>query len=61
MQGSPCAFHHVNDVSVYRIAENFRKYDFRGENFRGLLTFAAPKDATPQIAQRKLLHIATKL
>ena len=23
------------------------KYNFRGENFRRLLTFAAPKDATP--------------
>ena len=41
---------------VYRIAENFRgrklsriseKYDFRGENFCGLLVSAAPKDATP--------------
>ena len=38
------------------IAENFRgrklswigeKYDFRRENIRGLLAFAAPKDATP--------------
>ena len=40
----------------YRIAGNFRgrklswigeKYDFRGENFHGLLACAAPKDATP--------------
>ena len=47
--------------------ENFRgrklsqigeKYDFHGENFRGLLAFATPKDATPQISWRKLLHIA---
>ena len=27
------------------------KYDFPGENFHGLLTFAMPKDATPQILQ----------
>ena len=42
--------------SKYHIAGNFRgrklsliveKYDFNGENFRGLLAFAAPKDATP--------------
>ena len=53
----------------YRIAVNFRgrklsrigeKYDFRGENFRGLLSFAAPKDSTPQISRRKRLCIATK-
>ena len=53
----------------YRIAENFRgrklsqigdKYDFRKENFRGLLACAAPKNATPQILQRKLSLIATK-
>ena len=40
----------------YRIAENFRgrklswmgeKYSFRGENLRGLLASAAPKDAMP--------------
>ena len=36
------------------------KYIFRGENFRGLLAFAAPMDATAQISQRKLSHIATK-
>ena len=55
--------------AIYRIAGNFRgrklsrigeKYDFHGENFRGLLAFAAPKDATPQISRRKLLRIATK-
>ena len=43
-------------IAIYRIAGNFRgrklsqigeKYNFRGENFRGLLTFATPKDATP--------------
>ena len=53
----------------YRIAGNFRerkllrigeKYDFHGENVRGLLAFAAPKDATPQISWRKLSCIATK-
>ena len=47
---------HNTSYSVYRIAENFRgrklsrigeKCDFRGENFHGLLAFAAPKDATP--------------
>ena len=40
----------------YRIAENFwrrkllrigEKYDLHGENFRGLLPFAMPKDGTP--------------
>ena len=40
---------------------NWWKYDFRGKNFHRLLTFAAPKDATPQNLQRKLLRIATKL
>ena len=39
---------------------NWWKYDFRGENFRGLLAFAVPKDATPQISWRKLSRIATK-
>ena len=42
--------------SNYRLAENFRgrkvsrigeKYNFHGENFCGLLTFAVPKDTTP--------------
>ena len=42
---------------IYRIVGNFRgrklslideKYDFRRENFRGMLAFAAPKDVTPQ-------------
>ena len=36
------------------------KDDFRWENFRGLLAFVAPKDAVPQILQRKLSSIATK-
>ena len=37
------------------------KYDFRGENFHRLLTFAAPKDATPLNFAEKLSWIATKL
>ena len=36
------------------------KYDFCGENFHGLLAFAAPKVPHPQILQRKLSRIATK-
>ena len=35
--------------------------DFRGENFCGLLAFATPKNAMPQISRRKLLQLATKL
>ena len=32
-----------------KLSRNGEKYNFRcGENFRGLLTFAVPKDATPQ-------------
>ena len=27
--------------------KTFAKYDFYGENFRGILTFAMPKDITP--------------
>ena len=55
---------------IYRIAGNFRgrklsqigeKYDFHGENFRGLLAFAALKVPHPQILRRKLSRIATKL
>ena len=30
-------------------ANNWWKYDFRGENLCGLLTFAVPKDTTPRI------------
>ena len=46
----------IHTYTMYRITENFRgrklsrideKYDFRGEKFCGLLTFAVPKDATP--------------
>ena len=57
-------------TDIYRIAGNFQgrklsqigeKYDFRGENFCGLLAFAVPKDGMPQILRRKLLRIATKL
>ena len=53
----------------YRIAENFRgrklswigeKYNFCGENFRRLLAFVVPNDATPPNLQRKLSWIATK-
>ena len=36
------------------------KYDFRAKNFCGLLTFAVPKETTPQILRRKLSCIATK-
>ena len=45
----------VNPENGYRIAGNFRgrklsrigeKYNFRGENFRGLLAFTMPKDTT---------------
>ena len=36
---------------------NWWKYDFRGKNFHRLLTFAAPKDATPQNLWRKLSRI----
>ena len=39
---------------------NWWKYNFRGENFRGLLAFAAPKDMMPQNSQRKLSSIAKK-
>ena len=52
------------------MAENFQgrnllwigeKYDFRGENFRRLLTFAATKDTTSlNFRWRKLSRIATK-
>ena len=60
----------IRDGDCYRIVGNFwvrkllwisEKYDFHRENFRRLLTFAAPKDTTPQISQRKLSQIATKL
>ena len=56
-------------TTVYRIAGNFRgrklsqigeKYDFCRENFRGLLAFAVPKDAMPQISRTKLSRKATK-
>ena len=53
----------------YRIAGNFRgrklsqickKYNCVEKTFADLLAFAVPKDATPQISQRKLLCIAIK-
>ena len=49
-------FYKVREEVSYRIAGNFRgrklsrigeKYDFRGENFRGLLACVALKDAAP--------------
>ena len=40
---------------------NWWKCNFRKENFHGLVVFATPKDALPQISRRKLSHIATKL
>ena len=43
-----------------KTSANWWKYDFHGENFRGLLAFAVPKDVTPHISPRKLSHIATK-
>ena len=54
----------------YHIAGNFRgrklsrigkKYDFRRQNFRRLLTLLPQRTPHPQILQRKLLRIATKL
>ena len=52
---------HGSSHTKYCIAGNFcEKYDLCGENFHRLLTFAVPKDTTPQILQRKLLRIATK-
>ena len=47
-------------LSREKIFANWWKYNFRWENFRGLLAFAAPKDATPQISRGKLSRIATK-
>ena len=58
-----------HSLSGCRIVGNFQgrkllrisnKYDFRGENFHGLLAFAMLKDTTPQISQRKLSQLATK-
>ena len=55
--------------TCYCIAENFqgrkllqigKKMQFHGENFCRLLAFTVTKDATLQILQRKLMHIATK-
>jgi len=39
-----------------KLSQIGEQYNFRRENFHGLLAFATPKDATPQISQRKL-HI----
>ena len=52
---------------TYRIAENFQerklsqigeKYDFRRENFCGLLAFAAQRTPRSQILQRKPSQLA---
>ena len=63
------SMNHPCTNKTYHIAGNFwgrklsqigEKYDFSEENFRGLLTFAAPKVPHLQILQRKLSHITTK-
>ena len=54
-------YHIVGNFQGRKLSLICEKYDFRGENFRRLLAFAVPKDATPQISWRKLSHIATKL
>ena len=51
----------VGNFQQSKLLQICEKYDFRGENFCGLLAFALPKDATPQILWRKLSHIGTKL
>ena len=56
-------------MDLYVLGETFEgenfcelvKIRFSRRNFRGLLAFAVPKDATPQISRRKLSRIATKL
>ena len=49
-------FNIAMNMYVYRIAGNFHeKYDFCGENFCGLLAFAASKNATPQTFTKKTL------
>ena len=58
--GKDWAILYSGKLSREKTFANWRKYDFRGENFHGLVAFAAPKYATPQISQRKLLRIATK-
>ena len=48
---------HLADVMYSgKLSRISKKHNFREENFYGLLTFA-----TPQISQRKLSCIATKL
>ena len=55
------AAHMITKFGGRKLSRIGEKYDFRGENFRGLLTFAAPKDTTPPILRRTHLRIATKL
>ena len=70
-----CTHTKVNSCSVdtwtphYRIVGNFQgrklsrigeKYNFHGENFRGMLALPCQRTPCPQISQRKLLQIATK-
>ena len=43
-----------------QISEKY-EFEFCGENFNRLLTFAMSKNAMLKISQRKLSHIATKL
>ena len=52
-------YHIVGNFRGRKLSQIGEKYNFHGENFRRLLAFAVPKDATPQILQRKLSHIAT--
>ena len=53
-------YHIVGNFRGRKLSQIGEKCNFHGENFRRLLAFAVPKDATPQILQRKLLRIATK-
>ena len=57
---TPWLLPYSGKLSREKTFANWLKYDFRGENFRRLLAFAVPKDATPQISQRKFSRIATK-
>jgi len=41
------AAHMITKFGGRKLSRISEKYDFRGENFHGLLTFAAPKDTTP--------------
>ena len=59
-QPASCSIPYSGKLSREKTFANWWKYNFRRENFRGLHAFAMPKDATPQISQRKLSRIATK-